>query len=241
MLDLSIAIRSCTRFSCSLLFALTIATTPLHSSFWEKESKPLRHFEQDWIRRYFGCLDENTEIGEVVDFLISVKESWIARGYDCPCVFELAIRLKKELEDEGIEVDEEAIQEIYEEIYRREQVIVPASFRLTSIESKSIFELCKRKHNSRKKDKGDKEFKMKSKGVFGFLKALGGGLICVLPFPGAQAIGGALIVDGIKDMIEDAREIGDENEHLQKLDELRRQERQMLENDDPKKPQKDLY
>jgi|GEM_PF-3216607 len=226
MLDLSIAIRSCTRFGGSLLFALSMATAPLQcATFWEKETKSIRHFEQDWIKRYFDCVDDNTEIGEVVDFLVTVRESWLARGYDCPSLLVLAIRLKEEIEAQGIEVEE--IQEIYEEIYRREQAITPTSFRIApNIFSNPVFELCK--HKSKQKDKHDKEFKMKSKGVFGFLKALGGGLICILPFPGAQAVGGALIVDGIKDMIEDAREIGDENERLQKLDELSRQEAQAL-------------
>ena len=70
---------------------------------------------------------------------------------------------------------------------------------------------------------------MKSKGVFGFLKALAGGLMCLVPITPVQVAGGAFIVDGIKDMIDDARETGDENERQQKLDALRRQEAQILE------------
>jgi hypothetical protein len=224
MLDLLISLRSCARISGALLCALGMLTAPLHcSSFWENDPKPIKHFEQEWVKRYFECLDEDTEIGEVVDFLVSVRESWLARGYECPSLLDLAIRLKEELDNEGIEIDEDDIQEIYEEIYRRERLITPTSFRFAPANySKPILELCKHKHKHK-----DKEVKMKSKGVFGFLKALGGGLICILPFPGAQAVGGALIVDGIKDMIEDARETGDENERLQKMDEQRRQEAQL--------------
>jgi len=109
MLDLSIAIRRCTRFSGALFFASFITAVPLHSlTFWEKESQPIKHFEQDWVNRYFECLDENTEIGEVVDFLVSVRQSWVARGYECPSLLELAFRLKEELEVQGIDVDDDS-------------------------------------------------------------------------------------------------------------------------------------
>jgi len=124
------------------------------------------------------------------------------------------------------------IQEIYEEIYKREQSISGTSFNFASIDFSQLdSQLCKHKHKHKERGKNNKEFKMGSKGAFGFLKALGGGLICILPFPGAQAVGGALIVDGIKDMLEDVREIGEENERLQKLDEARRQEAEMLKTD----------
>lgn len=55
-------------------------------------------------------------------------------------------------------------------------------------------------------------------------------LMCIIPFPPVQAIGAALVFDGIKDVIEDIREISDENERLQKLDEARRQEAKLEEN-----------
>ena len=83
-------------------------------------SKSIKHFEHEWIIRYFDSIDEDTEIGEVIDFLVGVRESWLARGYECPTLLELAIRLKECLVQRGVEVNEQEIQELYEEIYRRE-------------------------------------------------------------------------------------------------------------------------
>jgi hypothetical protein len=229
MLDLHVVFRRSHRATYSLILLVSFVTSPLHSSqFWENESKVVKHFEHEWIARYFESIDDDTEIGEVIDFLAAIRESWIVRGYECPSLLELAIRLREHLSINGIEFDEKEIPMLYEEIYKREQLITPTLFRQAPTNySKPVVQLCKHKHKH--KDKGDKkEFKMKSKGVFGFLKALAGGLMCLVPIPAVQLAGGALVADGIKDMIDDARETGDENELQQKMDELKRQEAQML-------------
>lgn len=231
MLVISFSYRSCVRIAHSCILLSCCAAMPLHSSqYWESETKPFQHFEQDWITRYFDSIDDDTEVGEVIDFLVAIRETLISRGYECPSLVELAIRLKEYLMAQGIEIDEGAIQELYEEIYRREQFINPASFKFASSNFfNTSFELCKHKRKDKHKDKKDeKEFKMKSKGVFGFLKCLAGGLMCIVPFAPIQAAGGALVLNGINDIIDDAREVGDENERLQKLDEQRRRDAQMF-------------
>jgi len=62
--------------------------------------------------------------------------------------------------------------------------------------------------------------------MFGFIKCIAGGLICIIPFPAIQAAGAGLVMSGINDCLDGAREQGDENERLQQMDEQRRREAQ---------------
>lgn len=227
MLDLYVVFRCSRRITHSLILLTTIATSSLHSSqFWENELKPAQHFEHEWITRYFESIDNDTEIGEVIDFLIAVRQAFLARGYECPSLLESAICLSECLTQKGIKFDEVEIQRLYEEIYAREQLVNLKACNLTfGHHYQAFIQTCKHKHKN-KEDK--KELKMGSKSVFGLLKVIAGGLMCVIPVPAIQLAGGALVADGIKDMIDDARETGDENERQQKLDELRRQEAQIL-------------
>lgn len=187
-----------------------------------------KHYEKDWVLRYFESIDEDTEIGEIIDFLVTLRESLIHKGYKCPSLMELAINIQEYLIDKGIEMDEEAIQEIIDEIARREQNISLNTFKLAPSSSiPSLLELCKHKHKH-KHDKHDKEAKISSGTAVGFVKFLGGALLCIVPIPAVQAVGITLAGEGIAEMIMDAKEQGDENERLKKLDEQRRRENEIL-------------
>jgi len=153
-----------------------------------------------------------------------VRESLISKGYSCPLLTEMCLRLRDYLLEKGIEFDDEEIQDLYDEIEKRESLINAASFKFwEGNDCQSKIQLVKHKHKDDKK-----HYKMKSKGIFGFVKCLAGGLICIIPIPAAQAIGAGLVLNGINDIIDDARETGDENERLQRMDEQRRQEALLL-------------
>ena len=225
MLDLPINLRRFYRPVSAVILLSSLALSPLHGHEYHDGQRSIpQHFEQEWINRYFNSIDEETDVEEVVDFLISTRESLVAKGYACPSLSELCMRVRSALIERGIEMDDEVVQEIYEEIGRRENQIGPFFQQsYLKIDNKYKIELIKHKHKN-KKDK--KELKMKSKGVFGFLKCLAGGLICIIPVPAVQAVGAGLILNGINDIVDDARETGDENERLQKMDEQRRREAQ---------------
>lgn len=230
MLDLSFNFRCYNRIVSSIVCIGCLVSSSLNAvQYWNGANLALKNFEQDWIVRYFNSIDENTEVGEVVDFLVFARTALVAKGYKCPSLMELAIRMKEYLVQDDIEINGEEIQELYEEIYQREQMVTSTNFEFASTGfSEWSFEFCKHKPKDKDKKEG-KEIKLNSKGVYGFLKCLAGGLICVIPIPAVQAVGVGLVLNGVNDIIDGAREQGDENERLQKLDEQRRQEAAMLE------------
>ncbi len=98
-----------------------------------------------------------------------------------------------------IEVDEDDIENIYNEILSREGSItneISFSHAVKKHSKFKIFEV--------KKKKNEKELKISDEFAKGFVKALGGALLCVIPHPITWGIGAGLVVDGIKDMIEHA-------------------------------------
>lgn len=229
MLDLPINFRRLYCPASAVILLTSFLITPLHAlDYLDGPGMVPKHLEQEWVSRYLNSVDEDTDVEEVVDFLINLRESLVHKGYQCPTLTEMADGIRRYLIEKQIPFDEEEIQEIYEEIAKRESQIHPASFRLHDGYSKGFkVELCKHKHKHKdKKDK--KEFKMKSKGIFGFVKCIAGGLICIIPVPAVQAVGAGLVLNGINDIMDDARETGDENERLQKMDEQRRREAQQF-------------
>ena len=230
MLDVSIIGRKCNRYVSSLFLSISLtcfSLSPLQAIEYSDWIQAMpKHYEHDWFLRYFDSLDEDVEIGEVVDFLISFKASMEAKGFSCPSLLDILYHTKEYVESQGIEVDSDLFEEIVDEVIKRETPYQPSSYQnLIFKDSKPTFELVKKKHHH--KDKKDKEFKMKSKGIFGFLKCVGGALIFIVPIPGAQAVGSGLVLMGINDMVDSALEQGEENERLQRLDDQRRIERQL--------------
>lgn len=228
MLDISLNLRRYYRPAGRIVLGSILtfsAIVPLQSfEYSEGLTSTPKHFEQEWVNRYFNSIDAETDVEEVVDFLISLRESLVSKGYSCPSLAEICLRMRDYLIEKGIQFDDEEIEEIYEEILRRQDQIFPTSFQISIDKAQSTkVEFVKHKH---KKDRNG--VKMKSKGVFGFLKCIAGGLICIIPVPAVQAIGAGLVLNGINDIIDNAREEGDENERLKNIDEQRRREAQEL-------------
>jgi hypothetical protein len=92
MLDLSINIRRFYRPASSVIFLTTCLIEPLHSSdFNRAESKAPRHFEQEWVTRYLNSIDDDTDVEEVVDFLITLRENLVSQEYCCPPLSQMAL------------------------------------------------------------------------------------------------------------------------------------------------------
>jgi hypothetical protein len=229
MLGISFSICSCYRIINSFIFLGCFFVYPLNAfQIYKAAISQEKHFEQSWVLRYFNSIDEETEIGELVDFLVTLRESLIHKGYVCPSLLELAIYMQKYLLEQGIEIDEDEMQEIYESINQREQIMISNDFKLASTTwSRPTFELCKNKHKHKHRSNNG-EIKMNSKSTTGFMKCLGGALLCIIPIPAVQTVGVGLIVNGVTDLMDGAKEQGDENERLQKLDEQRRRENETL-------------
>lgn len=154
--------------------------------------------EHEWAARYFNSVDERTSIEEMIDFLVSLRIVLQAKGYQMPSLAELCLTMRSYLIEKNIEIDENNIERIYNEILKREDSIVnhSSSFQLANKSSK--FKIIKVK----RKKKTDNELKMSDEFAKGFVKALGGALLCIIPHPVTWGIGAALVADGIKDMLE---------------------------------------
>jgi hypothetical protein len=168
---------------------------------------------------YFGSLDENADLDEVIDNLIILRQSMLGQGIDCPSIRELSRDVLKYLFGQNVNVDSDVLREFVEKVEQREIYLI-TTYRRPQIELV--------RHHRRHEDKNKKGVKMGSKGIFGFVKVLAGALTTLLPIPGAQTIGLGLIIYGINEVIDDTREQGDANEKLQERDEQRRREEEML-------------
>ncbi|MES2199226.1 MAG: hypothetical protein V4489_03555 [Chlamydiota bacterium] len=221
MLDLHVSFFPYSRFINKIIFlssiTLTIfSPTPILAS---SNDFPPTHTDQEWLASYLSRINEDTTLSEAISFLRDLRECLIDQGYDIPSLEDLCSGMRDYLMQQGIFIDDEEVEELYEEILRQENSAEP-SFR-AAINTNTKYNLDYVKSSKKKEGK---ETKVKSKTMFGFIKCIVGGLICIVPFPPVQAAGAGLIMSGINDCIDGAREQGDENEQLQQMDEQRRRE-----------------
>lgn len=178
------------------------------------------HGYYEYFMEYFHSIDEKSDIDEVIDNLIYMRQSIINQGLDCPTLRELCRRIMEYVYGHRFNVEDSALKEFIERVEMRE-------VELSRAYGRPQIELVKHK-SKHKHHKKDKELKMGSKGVFGFVKVLVGALTCLVPVPGAQTVGLGLIVLGVNEMIDDTREKGDETERQNKIEEQRRRESEAL-------------
>ena len=164
----------------------------------------------EWAHTYFNGVNENTDVHEIVEMMITLRNSMVSEGYQVPTVTTLLLQYKQSLEESGIHFDSEEFEEIYVECASKEHFI----------DSSTMKHHHKHKHKNKNKDKKE-EVKINSKTTFGLLKCVVGGLMCLLPVPGVQTAGVALFGLGISDMMDGAKEQGDENEKTKKYEEFR--------------------
>ena len=103
--------------ACKSVLIIACSFTSLYSFEYQDglEAAP-RPCEQEWVLRYFNSLSDEISIEEVVDFLISFKAALQAKGHQVPPLSDLCLKIKDYLIENKIEIDDDDINEIYNEI-----------------------------------------------------------------------------------------------------------------------------
>ena len=217
-MDLSLVNLNGGRFISKLLFLISAITAPFTCSLYAHQSHiPTQYHEHEWVENFFNSGQEH-DVDEVIDFLVAVRASILTKGNQPPTLHELAEYSLNFMASEGAEIDEETIEYVMERLVEKD-------FDYTSVTSQDIpIMLAKHKHKKKSKPPA---CQITSKQAFGFLKCIAGGLLVLVPYPPAKAVGAGLIINGLNDCLDDARRIGDENQRLKDMDEQRRRERQM--------------
>lgn len=177
-----------------------------------------KHVEHEWVAKYLNSLTDGITIEEMVDFLVTLKTSLENQGYEVPKLTEMCLRLKDYLSNQDIELDDLEFNNLFNAILMRENSN-PYVHAVLDSNNFDTFNF-----NYIKKNKSKNSSKLSSKMTFGLIKCLGGGLLCIIPLPATQAIGAGLILNGINDCVDDARDQGDANDRMQKLDQMNKQE-----------------
>jgi hypothetical protein len=214
MLDLFFNIRRVSCFTYKLVFCCLISSSSYCFDYADGVHALPKNVEYEWVARYLNSLNEDVSVEEAVDFLMSLKKSLKAKGYEVPNLTEMCFRMKNYLTDQNISVDEDDFNQLLDEIHMREG---GNPFNFAVLDNYNFSDSYVLKVKSKKANK------LSSKMTFGLIKCLGGGLLCIIPFPAVQAVGAGLVLNGINDCIDDARDQGDVNERMQKLDQLKRE------------------
>ena len=186
------------RLNYTLFYTILLFTSASLFSFEPQRDLTERSdsYECKRVLRYFDSLNENTSVEEMVDFLVSLKTSLVAKGYHPRNLTELSIYFKEKFLEHGIELQEREFEKIYHLIERKEATTHPYNFQRAS--SKSFAYKIKRAND---RDDKENEPKIPPKVVVGLFKCMAGGLLCVVPTPFAQTVGTGLILNGISDCI----------------------------------------
>ncbi len=199
MLDLHQLNRTLSRCAYKGIFLLIFLLAPKLSTFEYYESDTSHPCEHEWVKRYFDSLTDSTSIEEVVDFLVSLRVGLHAKGYSVPSLADLCLKMKDYLLENEIPINEEEFQMIYNEIVNREGCLINQisfSYAFNDVSNMEVIQVKKKNKKA--------GFNVSNGFAIGFVKALGGALLCVIPHPITWTIGGALVADGIKDMAEHA-------------------------------------
>jgi len=137
---------------------------------------------------YFNELNETATADDVVSVLYDFRANLIRQGIDVPPLSTLFKKCIAGASYYGISTNEESfLMVMLETILEKESY----SEHATKIARKS-------RH---RKSKGS-NFKVNDKFSIGFCKALGGGLLCIIPHPAAWSAGASLFISGVKDMVD---------------------------------------
>ncbi len=167
-------------------------------------------YEEKFANNYFNFVDSDITIENFVDCLSNFRSSLVVKlNCQLPSLTDLYVNVCDCLIWNGIKIDEEEIEQIYFEIQKKENLCINSAFGFFADKHNNY----KIMHiNTSEKDK--KNMPERSRFIFGFLKCLVGGLMCIIPVPAIQAVGGMFVFQGINDCIDDSREIGENNERL---------------------------
>ncbi len=222
MLDLRQFTRLCICCARKASFAVICCFSLLHSVEYQDGLETLpRSCEHEWVARYFNSLDDQTSVEEVVDFLVSLKSALEAKGYRVPPLTELCLNVREYLLENGVEIEDADIEEIYNEFLKREGRLVKENMFLPALNQSLQHRLVEiKKIKKEKKRESPAPLKPRepliSDGIKkGFMKTIGGALLCIIPHPVAWGVGGVLMADGVREMIKNVGHQKASNESIE--------------------------
>jgi hypothetical protein len=153
-------------------------------------------------------MSEEQDLHELVRLIVQFRNDMVARGCVIPRLTALLEIYRSQLYEYGLNVDDEVFDQLWQEFAK--------------YESGMPVHPMKHKHKHKKE-----EVKISGKTAVGFLKFLGGSLLCLVPVPIIQGAGASLAVIGINDMMNAARDEKQERKAEERLEENQRLNRQL--------------
>lgn len=145
--------------------------------------------EHRWIQRYFSAPEKGT-IEETIDFLLAMKLDLFAKGVSLPNLSSLLLKVQEILDAQGILIEKEEIDAIYELLLAREKNFY------SSLVGQGTFVFAK----NQSVEPSDGEESVSLTTIFGIVKVLAGVICCIVPSAHAVETGVFLIGDGVRDI-----------------------------------------
>ncbi len=203
-------------FAC--VFVLGGASPAFTTQDTQHEAQACKSY-YEYYTEFFNSINENTNMDEVVDNLIFLRQSIINHGVQCATLREMGGDLIRIIYGHKICPESAILKEFIERIERRE-------VELSQSYARPQVHLSHKKKDKSKRHKPEKELKINGRTICGFVSTLAGGLVSIVP--GCQAVGVGLVVYGVSQMMEGVISQGEENEREHKANEQRRREEEIL-------------
>lgn len=159
------------------------------------------------VRRIEECVD----LDQLVFMIVQIRDYLVWNGCYFPSLTAILDSCREIMRKDGVEIDDaefEALREEFEKYDRHDDV-----------RTQQIKNHHHKKHGKHKKDK---ELKINSKTAMGFIKFVGGTLLCFVPVPLIQTAGVSLAALGVSEMVDGVREDSDKKEWEERMDSNRR-------------------
>lgn len=133
-----------------------------------------------------------TDLNAMVDHLKQLKILCETRNLEFPNLTVFLTSIRESLAQGSLEIDDATFDWLYDEFW--------------AFEDSDGFYWDPIKHKHRHKKHKSDEVRVSTKTALGFLKFMGGTLMCIIPFPLVQGAGAALAVVGISDMVDGCKD-----------------------------------
>lgn len=154
---------------------------------------PYIHTTDYGIREFLDLkerMESETDLQSMVDHLKELKILCETKNLQIPNLTVFLSAIRNKLAEGSLEIDDATFDWLYEEFWAFEDF---AYADWDPIRSK--------RHHNNKKHKS-KELRISTKTALGFLKFMGGALMCIIPVPLVQGAGATLAAVGISDMVD---------------------------------------
>jgi hypothetical protein len=153
-------------------------------------------------------IQEEQDMKELVRLIVELRHYLVCRGCYFPRPTAFLEYCRVQAYAEGVEIDDDVFDRLWEEF--------------ASYEVKEDFPAHQIKHKHHKHHKKEKEVKISGRMAVGFLKFVGGSLLCLIPVPVIQGAGASLAVIGVNDMLNASRDQSAEKEAEERIESNRR-------------------